>query len=38
MDLLFFIGLYNTQETFIGKGDLQLHLSTNKNRKHIEVW
>ena len=29
---------YITQETFIGKGDLQLHLSTNKNRKHIEVW
>ena len=26
-----------TRETFIRKGDLQLHLSTNKNRKHIEV-
>ena len=28
----------NTQETFISKGDLPLHLSTNKKRKHIEVW
>ena len=32
--------IYNesAQETFIRKGDSQLHLSTNKNRKHIEVW
>ena len=27
--------VFCTQETFISKGDLQLHLSTNKNRKHI---
>ena len=28
----------HTQETFISKGDLPLHLCTNKKRKHIEVW
>ena len=32
------IQILHTQETFISKGDLPLHLSTNKKRKHIEVW